>query len=156
MEKQANTPSLKASKRAAKAPSAAVVTKATPQGAMAAVAQVLAKAPTPAAKPAQEPAPGAPATPGLHGGIPLAQLPKNIAVRGAGVGKVPQGAGGITCKLGSKAPKLTAAHCQAWWASVQATISKHKGQATMAQLMEAQAPGHFVTYAVRNGWLAKV
>lgn len=156
MEKQANTPSLKASKRAAKAPSAAVVTKATPQGAMAAVAQVLANTPAPAAKPAQDAPAAAPATPGLHGGIPLSSLPKNIAVRGAGVGKVPQGSGGITCKLGSKAPKLTAAHCRAWWASAQAAIAANKGQATMAQLMQAQVPGHFVTYAVRNGWLAKV
>lgn len=155
MEKQANTPSLKASKRAAKAPGAAVVTKATPQGAMAAVAKVLTK-PAKPAKPAQEPAQAAPATPGLHGGIPLANLPKNIAVRGAGVGKVPQGSGGITCKLGAKQPKLTATHCQAWWASAQATLAANKGQATMAQLLHAQVPGHFVTYAVRNGWLAKV
>lgn len=150
MTKQVNTPSLKSSKAAARKPSAAVVTKATPQGAMAAVAQVLAKA-----------APAAPAAPvqaapaGTHGGIPVAQLPKFLQARGAGPGKAPAGAAGLSVKLG-KAPSISAGQNVAWWAGVQAQLAAGNGVATLTACMAANVPGHFVTYAVRRGWLLKV
>jgi hypothetical protein len=92
----------------------------------------------------------------MHGGVPMAQLPRTLQARGPGVGKVPAGAAALVVRMGGKQCKVAAGHNQQWWAAVQAVLAANNGQASMAQCMAAQVPGHFVAYATRNGWLAKV
>lgn len=129
-QKQPSTP--------AKAPRAKKPT--TPLGAM---AQVLAPAPapTPAAQPtgaiAALPAP----LPALPAPLPTAYSMRSL--RG----------GGLTITIAPGKPyRVAAPLCVAWYAQVQAVWQATGQRATVAQMLAAGVPSHFVGYMLRRGW----
>ena len=92
---------------------------------------------------------------GMHGGVPLAALPANIAARGAGVGKATPAQLAVRVVVGARACKVRAPHCVQWWQATQATLATAGAQgATLGALASANVPTHFATYAVRHSWLA--
>lgn len=115
--------------------------------------KLAAQAPAPAANVATV-APVASVPAGLHGGIPLATLPRHIVAMGAGIGKLAPALAPVALAMGPKVPKGMRAHqCVQWWAVVQAQVAA--GSATYSTLAGANVPAHFVRYCVRSGWLAQ-
>jgi hypothetical protein len=127
MARKPNTPSLSASKVAAKAPSKVVVTKPQVKGdALITTAAAPATPPAPVAA-----APAAPATVALRGGLAIS-----------------------TVKLTGKQYRVGAEHNQKWWALVAAGVQAGQGTAAVADLVKAGVPATFVGYVVRRGYAA--
>lgn len=129
MSKQAKAPSLSATKRAARAPSKAMVQTigASAASLVAGTAQhtvPVAAAPAPVAAPAK------PVTVALRGGLAIASV-----------------------KLTAKAYRVGAAHNAAWWLQCTSAIAAGGGQASVAALVQAGVPAIFVGYVVRRGYM---
>ena len=88
--------------------------------------------------------PTAPATP--FSGL----LAAPTAPAKAQVAKAPKNAA-LRVVMGTKPYRVACPHNNAWWQAVTAALAG--GPATVAQVVQAGVPSHFVGYVVRKGYL---
>lgn len=86
-----------------------------------------------------------PATPAPAAPAPAAPV---VALRG--------GLAVAAVRLTGKAYRTAAAHNRDWYAAVTGAVTAGGGTATVAALLEAKVPSHFVGYCIRRGYLATV
>lgn len=98
------------------------------------------------------PAPTGPAPVVMHAGFATTALPKNIAQRGANLGKLAPEIAKATLILG-KQYRVRTTHTAAW-ANIALQLAGRKGGATGQAIVDAGCPAHMLTYMVNKGrWL---
>lgn len=148
---------LAASKRAAKAPSAALqATMASIAGTSGpAIAAAIAAAPAPSTVGLRAKAAAVLAAnpQGTHGGVPLAQLPPSLAAKGTSAGNLPPSVGSGAVLVRPGRPFVARSGHNAVWAALALQLASQPGGCTLAALVQGGVPAHSVAAYLRRGWL---